>query len=313
MQQIRYFLAVAKALNFTQAAEDCHIAQPSLSRSIKNLELELGGDLFRRERALTHLTDLGRLMLPLLTQCYESAEEAKRLAVAYRKGGTAPLRLALSHTVNLALLVPALTALVKALPGLELKFFRGKPREIADRLKDGDAELAVAGMLGDSWDRLESWPLFEEGYAFVIGKSHPLAFRNRIGLSDIADVRLICHPGADQTDGVNALLESHGIKRDASQDIIADQDLTALLEANVGAAIMPESACSSGHLRSLAIDGLSARRSVYLHAVAGRERTPAAAALLKLLRAADWPSMLPATGRKVRKSAKPPSRGAQAL
>ena len=63
--QIRYFLAVAKTLNFTQAAEECHVAQPSLSRAIRNLEEELGGELFRRERALSHLTELGKLMLPL--------------------------------------------------------------------------------------------------------------------------------------------------------------------------------------------------------------------------------------------------------
>src|SRR6478752_6302835 len=55
MHQIRYFIAVAKTLNFTQAAKDCNVAQPSLSRAIKTLEDELGGALFRRERALTHL------------------------------------------------------------------------------------------------------------------------------------------------------------------------------------------------------------------------------------------------------------------
>ena len=52
MHQIRYFLSVAKTLNFTQAADECHVAQPSLSRAILKLEEELGGDLFRRERGL---------------------------------------------------------------------------------------------------------------------------------------------------------------------------------------------------------------------------------------------------------------------
>ena len=50
---IRYFLAVARTLNFTQAADECHVSQPSLSRAIIKLEEELGGDLFRRERSLT--------------------------------------------------------------------------------------------------------------------------------------------------------------------------------------------------------------------------------------------------------------------
>ena len=78
MHQVRYFLAVARTLNFTRAAEECNVAQPSLTRAIKLLEEELGGDLFRRERSLSHLTELGTRMLPLLQQCYESAPQQNR-------------------------------------------------------------------------------------------------------------------------------------------------------------------------------------------------------------------------------------------
>src|SRR5271166_2267697 len=66
MHQIRYFLAVARTLNFTRASEECAVSQPSLSRAIQTLEAELGGGLFQRERGLTHLTDLGVKMLPLV-------------------------------------------------------------------------------------------------------------------------------------------------------------------------------------------------------------------------------------------------------
>jgi DNA-binding MarR family transcriptional regulator len=66
LHQIRYFLAVAETLNFNRAAERCNVSQPTLTRAIKKLEEELGGPLFRRERKLTHLTDLGRLMRPHL-------------------------------------------------------------------------------------------------------------------------------------------------------------------------------------------------------------------------------------------------------
>jgi DNA-binding transcriptional LysR family regulator len=62
--QIRYFLALSETLNFTQAADKCHVSQPSLTRAIKSLEIELGGELLRRERALSHLTDLGESVLP---------------------------------------------------------------------------------------------------------------------------------------------------------------------------------------------------------------------------------------------------------
>ena len=59
MQQVRYFLAVSRTLNFTRAAEECNVTQPALTRAIKQLEDELGGELIRREGRNTHLTDLG--------------------------------------------------------------------------------------------------------------------------------------------------------------------------------------------------------------------------------------------------------------
>jgi hypothetical protein len=72
MHQVRYFLAVTRTLNFTRAADECNVTQPSLTRAIKQLEAELGGDLFRRERPAAQLTELGQRMHPLLQQCYDA-------------------------------------------------------------------------------------------------------------------------------------------------------------------------------------------------------------------------------------------------
>ncbi|MET3227146.1 DNA-binding transcriptional LysR family regulator [Bradyrhizobium japonicum] len=84
MHQVRYFLAVAQLLNFTRAAEECNVTQPSLTRAIKQLEAELGGDLFRRERPAAQLTELGQRMHPLLKQCYDAAAGARSLASSFR-------------------------------------------------------------------------------------------------------------------------------------------------------------------------------------------------------------------------------------
>ena len=83
MQQIRYFLAVCETLNFTRAAEACNVSQPSLTRAIKALEEELGGPLFRRERNNTHLTGLGDMMRPHLSQVLVETEAAKDRARSF--------------------------------------------------------------------------------------------------------------------------------------------------------------------------------------------------------------------------------------
>jgi DNA-binding transcriptional LysR family regulator len=75
MHQIRYFLTVSETLNLAKAAERCNVAQPSLTRGIKTHEAV--GELIRRERNLSHLTELGQRILPRLRQCYETAVSAK--------------------------------------------------------------------------------------------------------------------------------------------------------------------------------------------------------------------------------------------
>ncbi len=104
MQQVRYFLALSKTLNFTRAAEECHVTQPALTRSIKQLEEELGGTLIRRERTHSHLTELGRRMLPMLQQCYDAAVSAKSLAKAVQYRDVVPLNVAVANCVNMTVL-----------------------------------------------------------------------------------------------------------------------------------------------------------------------------------------------------------------
>ena len=87
MHQVRYFLAVADLLNFTKAANSCNVSQPSLTRAIKLLEEEFGGQLFHRERANTHLTELGRTVRPHLQQVYDKAHTAKQLAKDLKSKG----------------------------------------------------------------------------------------------------------------------------------------------------------------------------------------------------------------------------------
>jgi DNA-binding transcriptional LysR family regulator len=178
MHQVRYFLAVARTLNFTRAAEECNVAQPSLTRAIRQLEDELGGDLFRRERPHAQLTDLGQRMQPLLQQCYDSALGARSLASSIKSGEVGSLRLAVSATIETALLMPYILELRKHFKRLEVKLSRGTATQVAEFMKNGSAELAIASSLGDTWDRLDTWPLFNEGFVLVVGDGHHLAAGN---------------------------------------------------------------------------------------------------------------------------------------
>lgn len=288
MNQIRYFLAVARTLNFTRAAEECHISQPALTRAIHLLEEELGGELLRRERTLTHLTELGRRMLPLMQQCYDAALSAKSLAHSVTTGEITSLALAISSTINTAALTAPLAELSRTCPSLQLRLSRRSGPTVIDLLKRGEAELALAGPIGEGWARLDTWPLFTEPFELIVNRDHRLAGRNVVELDQLAGERLLVHAECETAEEFSLHLSGQGITTAGAHQVTTDYDLIALLEANLGVAIMPASATTSERLCSVPLKGLDLSRTVAVYAVAGRRRSPVATMLLNLLCAADW-------------------------
>ena len=288
MHQVRYFLAVAEVLNFTRAAEECHVAQPSLTRAIKQLEEELGDDLFRRERPHAQLTELGQRMLPVLRQCYESALGARSLAASLKSGEIGALRLALSHTIDVNIVIPQIKELSQRFRGLELKFLRGTAAEVAGFLKRGDAELALAAPIEEQWERLDSWPLFTEGFNLIVGNSHRLANRKAVDVIELQQERLLVRTFCEQANSLTDLLRTQNISMTHSHELSSERDLPPLLEANAGVAFVPRSTSLPSTVKRAQMDGIDLRRTVYLYGVAGRQRTAVANMAIKLLRSFDW-------------------------
>jgi DNA-binding transcriptional LysR family regulator len=288
MHQVRYFLATVAELNFTKAAERCNVTQPSLTRAITQLEDELGGELFRRERPQAQLTELGQRMVPLLKQCYESALGARSLASAIKSGEVGTLKLALSSTINLKPLTSFLTELNGLFSRLEVKILRESAAGILELLKSGDAELAIAADLGEEWDRLDRWPLFTEEFGLVLNAKHPLAARSTIEVDDLRQERWLKRAYCENAEATASLIRGHNLDIDRGHELGSEQDLITLLESDFGVAFAPRSMPRPDSLKQAAVNGVELRRTVYLYGVAGRQRTPVAAAILKMLRAADW-------------------------
>ncbi|MBW8733263.1 MAG: LysR family transcriptional regulator [Asticcacaulis sp.] len=294
MQQVRYFVTLANTLNFTRAAEQCNITQPVLTRAIKALEAEFGGELIRREGKTTHLTELGKNMLPLLKQCYESAQSAKSVARSVASGETRSLELGLSRTVDLTLLREALAELFRTFPNLRLKLRRGTGKEVVELLKAGDIELGIAGPIAAHWDRLDEWPMFSESFEVLVGSAHPLASRNgeSIGLDALREHIFLVQTGSEMADEERSSLSACGISLDKAHQIDSERDLAELVEANMGVALAPMSMLRSTRLARYSMPDVGLRRTVALYSVAGRARSPEAAAFLSLMRTMDWAEQL---------------------
>jgi DNA-binding transcriptional LysR family regulator len=292
MHQVRYFLAVARTLNFTRAAEECHVAQPSLTRAIKLLEGELGGDLFRRERPRAMLTPLGERMYPLLKQCYDSAQSARALAALITDGEVGALKLAVSSSIELGLILPQVNELRKSFNEIELKILRGTGPQLVEFLKAGEAELAVAASIGAAWDRLDCWNLFDEPFDMVFSRMHRLANNENIELDDLKPERFLLRNHCEKCADLADLLRSKGLNADQRHEVSSDQDLLALLEANIGIGFLPRTVSAPQTLVRTSVNGIDLDRTVCLYGVAGRQRTPVASTFMKMLRAANWTRQL---------------------
>jgi DNA-binding transcriptional LysR family regulator len=289
MHHIRYFVAVSETMNLTKAAERCNVTQPSLTRAIQALEAELGGELIRRERNLSHLTELGQRVLPMLRQSYETIVSAKSVAASVRNGEVVPLSLALSHTIGLKPFEPMLQELSRVFPGLQLKLHRGSRNEVVDYLKSGTAELAIAGPLGEAWPRLDAVPLFDQRCELGTGPDHRLATRDYVEFEDLTSETLVIDTGCELTEEFRARLKANGVLDPATHNVATREDQLALLRANLGIAIVTVPVAEMHALSHIPLKQLDLRLTVSAYTVAGRQRGNACATLLNMLCAANWP------------------------
>lgn len=288
MHQIRYFLAVARQLNFTRAAEECGVSQPSLTRGVKLLEHELGGDLLRRERGLTHLTPLGERMLPILEQCFESAKNARAIALAMKARKTAALRLGVARSIDIAPFLRHIVELLGVFEGLALRIVRDDADAVEQALREGATDLAIYSAGERAWDRIERWPLFAEPMMVAFHPARRFANRASIPLGDLRGERVVLRTWCETSGPVRAALEASGVDLSFALEAGDERDLLGLLAADIGVALLPASLRLPPDLRAAPVEGVALRREICVHAVQGRERGPAAAMLLTQFRAADW-------------------------
>jgi LysR family transcriptional regulator, hydrogen peroxide-inducible genes activator len=186
MHQIRYFLAVADQLNFTKAAERCNVSQPSLTRAIKLLEEELGGPLFHRERANTHLSELGKMVKPHLQQIYDESHQAKRVAKDFAGLKKSTLKLGIMCTIAPDQIIDLIGSIQRNHPGVELQLGDANAWDLQERLIEGALEVAIYCIPGQEPDpRLHVMPLFREQIVIAINPAHRLAKQKAIRVKDL--------------------------------------------------------------------------------------------------------------------------------
>ena len=198
LQQIRYVREIARhKLNLSAAAEALHTSQPGVSRQVRELESELGVEIFVRQgKRLTALTPAGVSVLEIAERLWAEVENIKRVGQEYVKAGEGTLTIAATHMQARYILPPAIKAFVAKYPDVRLSIQQGSPRELAERVISGEADIAIATETLDRYAELVTQPLYRWYHCVVVPKGHPLSREKKLSLVKIARYPIITYDAA---------------------------------------------------------------------------------------------------------------------
>ena len=290
LHQVRYFVAVSRLLNFTRAAEHCDVSQPALTKAIQKLEFAMGGELIHRERQLTQLTELGKLVLPMMEAIVTQADAAKMVSREYQRKDNAPLKIGLTSCVSANLLVSPLSEVARFVPGLQVEMVEESQSRLIEMIYDGEINAALTAGPEPLPERIDQWVLFEERLLVLAASDHHLAAFESIPIAKLADASWL----EREECGVAQMLGKLGLGVD--QIKIAHRGrheghLQYLVEAGLGVMLVAEHAPRLPTLVARPVEGDGLKQSIRLIVIAGRRYSPALDAFIKILRLRDWHSL----------------------
>jgi DNA-binding transcriptional LysR family regulator len=189
LRHLRYFVAVAEAENVLRAAtQKLHVSQPAVSRQIRDLEDELGAQLFERTGKSVRLTEAGFLFLKEARAVLERTNEAVRSVRAFAQAGETELHVGYTPALRAQIVSPTLRAFQREMPKVHVKLHDWSNEKIVTGLRDGRLQLAFTvrpSKRGESRD-LRFEELLREQVRLAVPPTHPFAQRRSVSLADAA-------------------------------------------------------------------------------------------------------------------------------
>jgi LysR family hydrogen peroxide-inducible transcriptional activator len=296
IHEIRYFLAVAETLNFTRAAERCHVSQPALTRAIQHLEGKLGGPLVHRERGNTHLTELGRIMLPHCREVLQQMEQAHKRAKSFCTLEKTRLTIGLMCTIGPHRLVDLFATFREANSGAEVYIKDAPAGQLEESLIKGDIDIAVFCRPEEPDDRFHTLSLFRERFVIAVGPGHPFERLNAVRLRDLHQHNYLARANCEYKDYLRAIRETIGgieLKRPYTSE--RDDWIQCMVLAGLGFTYIPEYAVTVRGLITRPLIEPEVYRTVSLVTVRGRPHSPAVGAFLRTAKRIDWANAMQST------------------
>ena len=198
LQQLRYVRETVRAgLSLTVAAERLHTSQPGVSRQIRQLEEELGVDIFvRRGKRVTALTEPGRVMAQIVERVLQETDNLRTAAAEFHDQDTGALSIAVTHTQARYALPQVVAEFKRRYPRVHLSLLQGSPSQIADMTLAGIADVGIATEALANYPRLLALPGYTWQHGVIVPADHPLTREPRLSLEALARYPIVTYDPA---------------------------------------------------------------------------------------------------------------------
>ena len=251
LRQLRYFVAVAEELSFTRGAERLHMAQPPLSHQIRQLEMSLSAQLFKRTKRKVERTEAGTYLLAEANRLLRDVQETLSYTQSAARGHIGEVRIGINFSAPLYPKFPKLVARYRrAYPQARLMFREMFYADGIEALYNDDIDICFTRSTEEGARGKIQFQIFaEDVLELCLPRSHPLARRSRITIADLKDDVFLLSPRQAKTplhDALQKLAHNAGFFLRVSQDTGHFPVMINLVAAGCGVAFLPSSMKSMG-------------------------------------------------------------------
>jgi LysR family cys regulon transcriptional activator len=279
-QQLRSVRETARrGFNLTEVANVLHTSQPGVSRQIRELEEELGIELFvRAGKRLTGLTPPGAQVLPIIERMLLDAENLKRAGDDYAQQSRGKISIATTHSQARYALPPAVSEFRRHFPDVTLNLHQGSPKQVAEMLLSGEADIGIATEALSRYDELIALPCYRWTHCVLVPPGHELLDGGGITLERIARHPVITYDeGYTGRAHIDEAFDRIGTKPDIVLTAMDADVIKTYVELGMGIGIVASiaydeerdrnlRALDARHLFAMNMTRLGIRRGTYLRA-----------------------------------------------
>ncbi len=243
LQQLRYFNEIVRrGLKISDAADALYTSQPNISKQIKQLEEELGIDIFvRNGKRVVAVTEPGQAILDIARRMLHDAENLRQVGQEFHTQDSGHLTIATTHTQARYILPPVVKQFIKRYPKVKLGLHQGNPTQIAEQVLNGEADVAIATESLTEYDDLVTLPCYEWHHCVVVPPKHPLLEEKRLTLAKIAQYPIVTYDFAFSGRGkINEAFEKARIEPNIALTAIDADVLKTYVELGLGIGILAE-------------------------------------------------------------------------